>query len=175
MASRRRSRTATLTALFYPAFTFFIALFWGYRFFRPELFTSTEPFLVAHFLLYQAIAVLYALRRPPDRPDLVDGTIVFGTPVMAFGLQSAMLYDTEYGLAAYAFTSNLARAWRVAEALEAGTVGINDGVPSTSICPFGGFKESGWGRELGLDWVEAGPMVRSSYHAREQSEALGGS
>ena len=51
--------------------------------------------------------------------------------------------DTEYGLAAYAFTNNLQRAWRVAEALEAGTVGINDGVPSTSNCPFGGFKKVG--------------------------------
>jgi succinate-semialdehyde dehydrogenase/glutarate-semialdehyde dehydrogenase len=63
--------------------------------------------------------------------------------------------DTEYGLAAYAFTSNLQRAWRVAEALEAGTVGINDGVPSTSNCPFGGFKESGWGRELGIEGMDA--------------------
>ena len=63
--------------------------------------------------------------------------------------------DTEYGLAAYAFTNNLQRAWRVAEALEAGTVGINDGVPSTSNAPFGGFKESGWGRELGIEGMEA--------------------
>lgn len=63
--------------------------------------------------------------------------------------------DTEYGLAAYAFTSNLQRAWRVAEALEAGTVGINDGVPSTSIAPFGGYKESGWGRELGVEGMDA--------------------
>jgi succinate-semialdehyde dehydrogenase/glutarate-semialdehyde dehydrogenase len=63
--------------------------------------------------------------------------------------------DTEYGLAAYAFTNNLQRAWRVAEALEAGTVGINDGVPSTSNCPFGGFKESGWGRELGMEGMDA--------------------
>ena len=63
--------------------------------------------------------------------------------------------DTEYGLAAYAFTNNLQRAWRVAEALEAGTVGINDGVPSTSNAPFGGFKESGWGRELGVEGMEA--------------------
>ena len=63
--------------------------------------------------------------------------------------------DTEYGLAAYAFTTNLARAWRLAEALEAGTIGINDGVPSTSNCPFGGFKESGWGRELGSEGLEA--------------------
>ncbi len=63
--------------------------------------------------------------------------------------------DTEYGLAAYAFTNNLQRAWRVAEALEAGTVGINDGVPSTSNCPFGGYKESGWGRELGIEGMDA--------------------
>ncbi|MEJ2402279.1 MAG: DUF2339 domain-containing protein, partial [Xanthomonadales bacterium] len=81
------------------AFTFVIAIFWGYRYFRPELFASTEPFLVLHFLLYQAVVVLYALRRPPDEPDLVDGTLVFGTPVVAFGLQSAMLSDTAYGLA----------------------------------------------------------------------------
>jgi succinate-semialdehyde dehydrogenase/glutarate-semialdehyde dehydrogenase len=78
--------------------------------------------------------------------------------VVAFDDEEAVLAkanDTEYGLAAYAFTSNLPRAWRVAEALEAGTVGINDGVPSTSICPFGGFKESGWGRELGLEGLDA--------------------
>ena len=81
------------------AFTFVIAIFWGYRYFRPELFASTEPFLVLHFLLYQAVVILYALRRPPDEPDLTDGTLLFGTPVIAFGLQSAMLSDTEYGLA----------------------------------------------------------------------------
>ncbi len=63
--------------------------------------------------------------------------------------------DTQYGLAAYAFTTNLQRAWRLAESLEAGTIGINDGVPSTSNCPFGGFKESGWGRELGIEGMEA--------------------
>ena len=63
--------------------------------------------------------------------------------------------DTEYGLAAYAFTNNLQRAWRLAEAIEAGTIGINDGVPSTSNCPFGGMKESGWGRELGIEGMDA--------------------
>lgn len=63
--------------------------------------------------------------------------------------------DTEYGLAAYAFTNNLQRTWRLAEALEAGTIGINDGVPSTSNCPFGGLKESGWGRELGIEGMDA--------------------
>jgi len=63
--------------------------------------------------------------------------------------------DTEFGLAAYAFTTDLNRMFRVSEALEAGTVGINDPVPSTSNCPFGGFKQSGWGRELGSEGIDA--------------------
>ena len=63
--------------------------------------------------------------------------------------------DTEYGLAAYVFTSDLNRAFRVSEALEAGTIGVNDPVPSTSNCPFGGFKQSGWGRELGSEGIDA--------------------
>jgi succinate-semialdehyde dehydrogenase/glutarate-semialdehyde dehydrogenase len=62
---------------------------------------------------------------------------------------------TEYGLAAYAFTSNLNRAMRLAERLEAGTIGLNDSVPATSNCPFGGFKQSGWGRELGMEGLDA--------------------
>ncbi|MFV2092050.1 MAG: aldehyde dehydrogenase family protein, partial [Hyphomicrobiales bacterium] len=63
--------------------------------------------------------------------------------------------DTPYGLAAYVFTTHLARAWRLAEALEAGTVGINDTVPATSQCPFGGMKQSGLQRELGREGLEA--------------------
>jgi len=59
----------------------------------------------------------------------------------------AMANDTPYGLAAYFFTRDMARCWRVAEALEYGIVGVNEGVTSTDIAPFGGFKESGIGRE----------------------------
>jgi succinate-semialdehyde dehydrogenase / glutarate-semialdehyde dehydrogenase len=55
--------------------------------------------------------------------------------------------DTEFGLAAYFYTRNLARSWRVAEALEYGIVGLNTGVISTETAPFGGVKESGVGRE----------------------------
>ncbi len=62
---------------------------------------------------------------------------------------------TEYGLAAYAFTRDLDRGLRLAEALEAGTIGLNDPVPATSNCPFGGFKQSGWGRELGVEGIDA--------------------
>ncbi len=67
----------------------------------------------------------------------------------------AMANATEYGLAAYAFTRDLDRGLRLAEALEAGTIGLNDPVPATSNCPFGGLKQSGWGRELGSEGLDA--------------------
>lgn len=80
-------------------FTFVIGSMWGYRYYRPEFFASTEPFLILHFLLYQAVVVLFALRQPPRLSGLVDGTIVFGTPVITFALQAYLVRDTEYGLA----------------------------------------------------------------------------
>jgi succinate-semialdehyde dehydrogenase/glutarate-semialdehyde dehydrogenase len=55
--------------------------------------------------------------------------------------------DTESGLAAYCYTRDLARSWRVSEALEYGIVGLNTGLVSTEVAPFGGMKESGFGRE----------------------------
>ncbi len=62
---------------------------------------------------------------------------------------------TPYGLAAYVFTNDLTVATRMAEGLEAGIIGINDPVPATPQCPFGGMKESGLGRELGIEGLEA--------------------
>ena len=79
-------------------------------------------------------------------------------PITVFDTEEegiALANDTVYGLSAYAFTNNLDRAFRLMEALEAGTIGINDGVPSTSQCPFGGAKQSGWGRELGIEGMDA--------------------
>lgn len=61
---------------------------------------------------------------------------------------------TEVGLAGYFFTANLARAWRVAEALEVGMVGVNTGLISTEVAPFGGIKESGMGREGSRHGIE---------------------
>jgi succinate-semialdehyde dehydrogenase/glutarate-semialdehyde dehydrogenase len=58
-----------------------------------------------------------------------------------------MANDTEFGLAAYFYTRDLARSWRVSEALEYGIVGLNTGLISTEVAPFGGVKESGMGRE----------------------------
>jgi succinate-semialdehyde dehydrogenase/glutarate-semialdehyde dehydrogenase len=59
----------------------------------------------------------------------------------------AMANDTEFGLASYLYTRDLARSWRVSEALEYGIVGLNTGIISTEVAPFGGVKESGTGRE----------------------------
>jgi uncharacterized membrane protein len=85
------------------AFTFIIGLAWGSKFYRPELFDSTEPFLVLFFLFYVAIAVLFAMRRAPQLTHYVDGTLVFGTPLVAFGLQAVLVRDMEFGSAWSAF------------------------------------------------------------------------
>lgn len=60
-----------------------------------------------------------------------------------------------YGLSAYAFTRDLGRTFRLMESLEAGIMGINDGLPTTTQAPFGGVKQSGWGRELGSEGMDA--------------------
>jgi succinate-semialdehyde dehydrogenase/glutarate-semialdehyde dehydrogenase len=59
----------------------------------------------------------------------------------------AIANDTEFGLAGYFYSRDLGRVWRVAEALECGLVGINTGLISHEVAPFGGVKESGLGRE----------------------------
>jgi succinate-semialdehyde dehydrogenase/glutarate-semialdehyde dehydrogenase len=60
-----------------------------------------------------------------------------------------------FGLSAYAFTRDLSRAFRLMESIESGMLGINDAVPTTSQAPFGGVKQSGWGRELGSEGLES--------------------
>jgi succinate-semialdehyde dehydrogenase / glutarate-semialdehyde dehydrogenase len=62
---------------------------------------------------------------------------------------------TPFGLAAYAFTSDLSRAFRLMEQIEAGMLAINDGLPTTTNAPFGGVKQSGWGRELGSEGLDS--------------------
>lgn len=95
---------------------------------------------------------------PKDALCMNEETFAPIAPVTVFDTEEegiALANDTVYGLSAYAFTTNLDRAFRLMEALEAGTIGINDGVPSTSQCPFGGVKQSGWGRELGIEGMDA--------------------
>ena len=58
-----------------------------------------------------------------------------------------MANDTEFGLAAYFYSRDIGRIWRVMEGLEYGIIGVNEGIISTEVAPFGGMKESGTGRE----------------------------
>lgn len=84
---------------------------------------------------------------------------IFGpvAPIFRFRTEAeaiAMANDTEYGLASYLYTRDIGRVWRVSEALEYGMVGINEGLISTEIAPFGGVKESGVGREGSRHGIE---------------------
>ena len=92
----------------------------------------------------------------PVRQILV--TVIGGT-VLLIGVAMIVLISLAnrsiYGLSAYAFTGDLSRAFRLMESLEAGTISINDGLPTTSQSPFGGVKQSGWGRELGSEGLDA--------------------
>jgi uncharacterized membrane protein len=80
-------------------FTFVIASLWGYEGYQPAKFNSTEPFLILFFLYYVAISVLFAHRQPPHLKGLVDGSLVFGVPLVGFTLQSALVRNFEYGQA----------------------------------------------------------------------------
>ena len=84
---------------------------------------------------------------------------VFGpvAPVFRFKTEAdaiRMANDTEFGLAAYFYARDIGRVWRVGEALEYGMVGVNSGIISTAVAPFGGVKQSGMGREGGAAGIE---------------------
>jgi succinate-semialdehyde dehydrogenase / glutarate-semialdehyde dehydrogenase len=100
----------------------------GGSFFEPTILTDVTPkMLVAREETFGPVAPLFK----------------FSTEAQAI----AMANDTEFGLAAYIYTRDLARSWRVSEAVEYGIVGVNTGIISTEAAPFGGIKESGTGRE----------------------------
>ncbi len=100
----------------------------GGTFFQPTVLTGVTPaMMVAREETFGPVAPLFRFDT--------EGEAV------------RMANDTEFGLAAYFYTRDLARAWRVGEALEYGIVGVNTGLISTEVAPFGGVKESGMGRE----------------------------
>ena len=100
----------------------------GGTFFEPTILTDVTPqMMVAREETFGPLAPLFK----------------FHTEAEAI----AMANDTEFGLAAYLYTRDLARSWRVSEAIEYGIVGLNTGIISTEVAPFGGVKESGAGRE----------------------------
>ncbi len=80
-------------------FTFVIGASWGYNYYQPRYFNSTEPFLILFFVMYVTVSVLAAIRQPVKLKGYVDGTLVFGVPVAAFALQANLVEHFEYGLA----------------------------------------------------------------------------
>ncbi len=100
----------------------------GGTFFEPTIITHVKPsMLVAREETFGPVAPVFSFK---DEKEAIR-----------------MANDTEFGLASYFFTRDLARSLRVAEALEYGIVGLNTGLISTEVAPFGGVKESGFGRE----------------------------
>jgi succinate-semialdehyde dehydrogenase/glutarate-semialdehyde dehydrogenase len=100
----------------------------GGTFFQPTVLTNVNSsMMVAREETFGPVAPLFRFRTEEEALRLAN--------------------DTEFGLAGYFYTRDLARAWRVSEALECGIVGLNTGIISTEVAPFGGIKESGMGRE----------------------------
>ena len=96
------------------AFTFGVGTAWGKQYYRPELFATVEPFLVLFFVFYILIGFMYVLRQTEHRRPWVDGTLVFGTPLVAFPLQAAMLKHDRIGMAFSALVVALVYAGLVA-------------------------------------------------------------
>ena len=97
---------------------------------------------------YYAPTVLVDAR--PDMECACEETFGPVAPVFRFKDEAevvALANDTPFGLAAYFYSQNVARIWRVAEALETGIVGVNEGALAAEAAPFGGVKASGYGRE----------------------------
>ena len=100
----------------------------GGTFFEPTVLTgATASMRIAREEIFGPVAAIYGFK---DEAEAVR-----------------MANDTEYGLAAYFYSRDIARAWRVAESLDYGMVGINSGLISNEVAPFGGVKQSGLGRE----------------------------
>jgi succinate-semialdehyde dehydrogenase/glutarate-semialdehyde dehydrogenase len=100
----------------------------GGRFFEPTVLADVTPSMViAHEETFGPVAPLFRFHTDEEAIALAN--------------------DTPFGLAAYFYGRDIGRVWRVAEALESGMVGVNTGIISTEVAPFGGVKESGLGRE----------------------------
>ncbi|WP_294953907.1 DUF2339 domain-containing protein [Sulfurovum sp.] len=78
-------------------FTFVIATIWGVLRYRPELFNTTEPFLILYFVMYLTISILFTLKHTFKPKNFVDSTLVFGLPLFAFPLQVSLVKPMEYG------------------------------------------------------------------------------
>ncbi|MBV1901121.1 MAG: aldehyde dehydrogenase family protein, partial [Kordiimonadaceae bacterium] len=107
----------------------------GKNYFEPTILVDAKNDMeIAQAEIFGPVAVLYSFKTEEEVIQLAN--------------------DTPYGLAAYCYTRDMARCWRMSEALEYGMVAINEGVVASEAAPFGGVKQSGIGREgskYGLD------------------------
>jgi uncharacterized membrane protein len=85
-------------------FTFGIGGLWGLSAYRPEHFLTTEPFLILFFIYFAVISILFAIKQPDVLKGYVDGSLVFGLPVVTFTLQGYLVKDMPYGLAVSAIS-----------------------------------------------------------------------
>ncbi|KAJ9328199.1 hypothetical protein DTO027B5_1694 [Paecilomyces variotii] len=112
----------------------------GGYFFEPTIITDmTKDMLISHEESFAPIAALYKFETEEEAVKLAN--------------------DTSMGLASYAFTKNIDRMWRMLENLEAGMIGMNTGNSSAAESPFGGIKESGYGKESGKDVAVAEYLI----------------
>ena len=115
----------------------------GGRFFEPTVLADVTPAMViAREETFGPVAPLFRFQTDEEAIALAN--------------------DTPFGLAAYFYGRDIGRVWRVAEALESGMVGINTGIISTEVAPFGGVKESGLGREGSKYGIEE--FLEIKYH-----------
>jgi succinate-semialdehyde dehydrogenase/glutarate-semialdehyde dehydrogenase len=122
----------------------------GGTFFQPTVLRDVTPSMkIAHEETFGPVAPLFRFHSDEEAIHLAN--------------------DTPFGLAAYFYTSDLRRSWRIAEALEYGIVGLNTGLISTEVAPFGGIKESGIGREGGRygleEFIEVKYLAVGGLHA----------
>ncbi len=107
----------------------------GHSFYEPTVIADAKPDMkLAHEETFGPVAPIFRFRTEEEAIALAN--------------------DTPFGLASYFYSRDIGRVWRVAQALEAGLVGVNAGLISTEVAPFGGYKESGIGREGGPWGIE---------------------
>ncbi|BBO82484.1 membrane protein [Desulfosarcina ovata subsp. sediminis] len=147
-------------------FTFGIGAAWGLQYYQSPYFTTTEPFLILFFVFYLAISVLFALRQPPRLKGYVDGTLVFGMPLVVFSLQVGLVKQFPLGLALSAvamgliYTGLATALWRrredgLAALVEAFlALGVIFGSLAIPLALSGSWTAVAWSLEgAGLVWV----------------------
>lgn len=107
----------------------------GSTFYEPTLLSEVTPAMrIAHEEVFGPVAPIFRFKTDEEAIQMAN--------------------DTEFGLAAYLYSDNLRRIWRVARSLECGMLGVNSGLISTAVAPFGGVKQSGMGREGSFHGIE---------------------